>query len=246
MEGFLSFFGYLLTVGKNGFIFWYGSYLVLGIVMKSKYDKQMLIRTKLALEKNFFKVLVASSKKDAVEKVLGLIPLDAKVGVGGSVTVRELGLIEALRERGNRVVHHWRFDVPIEGWLPFMVEAHNSDVYLCSSNAVTEDGKLVNVDSTGNRVASMIFGPKRVVVVVGWNKIVRNVEAGLKRLKEVAGPLNAKRHNIRELPCVKTGVCTDCDSPKRICRAITILERAPNRVRKPKITVVLVAEKLGF
>jgi len=208
--------------------------------------RERLVRTKKALEKNGFSVVIASSKEDAVEKVLGLIPLDAKVGVGGSVTVRELGLIEALSERGNRVVHHWLPGVPIEGWLPFMVEAHNSDVYLCSSNAVTEDGKLVNVDSSGNRVASMIFGPGRVVVVVGVNKIVRDVEAGLKRLKEVAGPLNAKRHNIRELPCVKTGVCTDCDSPKRICRVITILERAPNRVRKPNITVVLVAEELGF
>ena len=104
----------------------------------------------------------------------------------------------------------------------------------------------MNTDYTGNRVASMIFGPGRVVVVAGVNKIVRDVEAGLKRLKEVAGPLNAKRHNIRELPCVKTGVCTDCDSPKRICRVITILERAPNRVRKPNMTIVLVAEKLGF
>ena len=215
--------------------------------MKSKYgDRNRLVRTKEALERNGFRVLVASSKVDAVEKVLGLIPVEAKVGVGGSVTVRELGLIEALRERGNRVVHHWLPDFSIEGWLSFMVEAHNSDVYLCSSNAVTEDGKLVNVDSTGNRVASMIFGPGRVVVVVGWNKIVRDVESGLKRLKEVAGPLNAKRHNIRELPCVKTGVCTDCDSPKRICRVITILERAPNRVRKPNMTIVLVAEKLGF
>lgn len=214
--------------------------------MRSRCDQKRMVRTKESLEKNGFRVVLASSKEDAVEKVLGLIPVDAKVGVGGSVTVRELGLIEALRERGNRVVHHWLPDVPIEGWLPFMVEAHNSDVYLCSSNAVTEDGKLVNVDSSGNRVASMIFGPGRVVVVVGVNKIVGDVEAGLKRLREVAGPLNAKRHNIRELPCVKTGVCADCDSPKRICRVITILERAPNRVRKPNITVVLVAEELGF
>jgi hypothetical protein len=215
--------------------------------MKSKYkNHERLVRTKEALEKNGFKVVVASSKGDAVEKVLVLIPVEAKVGVGGSVTVRELGLIEALRERGNRVVHHWVSVGSHGDKLPFMVEAHNSDVFLCSSNAVTEDGKLVNVDSTGNRVASMIFGPGRMVVVVGWNKIVGDVEAGLKRLKEVAGPLNAKRHNIRELPCVKTGVCTDCDSPKRICRAITILERAPNRVREPNMTVVLVADDFGF
>ena len=209
-------------------------------------DYDVLLRARDALERNQFKVFVASSKKDAVDMVLGLIPLDAKVGVGGSVTIRELGLIEALTQRGNRAVHHWLPDMPLSDWLPFMMEAHNADVFLCSSNAITEDGKLVNIDSTGNRVSSMIFGPKKVIVVAGKNKIVKDVDEGLKRLKRVAGPLNAKRHNLVELPCVTTGVCTDCDSPKRICRAITIMERAPNRVRGPNITVVLVAEDLGF
>lgn len=197
--------------------------------MRSEYN--VLSGTKEALEKNQFKVLLASSRKDAVDKVLGLIPLNAKVGVGGSMTIRELGLIEALTRRGNRVVHHWQPDMPVSDWLPFMVEAHNSDVFLCSSNAVTEDGKLVNIDSTGNRVASIIFGPKKVIVIAGKNKIVKDVDEGLKRLKKVAGPINAKRHNLVELPCVTTGLCTDCDSPKRICRVITIMERAPNRVR---------------
>jgi hypothetical protein len=205
-----------------------------------------LSRTRDALERNQFKAFVASSKADATDKVLELIPLNAKVGVGGSMTIRELGLIEALTRRGNRVVHHWQPSMPVSDWLPFMMEAHNSDVFLCSSNAVTKDGKLVNIDSTGSRVASMIFGPKKVIVVAGKNKIVKDVNAGLKRLKKVAGPLNAKRHNLVELPCVSTGLCTDCDSPKRICRAITILERAPNRVRGPNITVILVAEDSGF
>jgi hypothetical protein len=202
--------------------------------------------TKDALECNGFKVVAVSSKEDAVDKVLGLVPLGAKVGVGGSVTIRELGLIEALTRRGNSVVHHWLPNKPSSHWLPFMMEAHNSDVFLCSSNAITEDGKLVNIDSTGNRVASMIFGPKKVIVVAGKNKIVKDVDEGLKRLKNVAGPLNAKRHNLVELPCVTTGVCADCNSPERICRVVTIMERAPNRVREPNITVVLVAEKLGF
>ncbi len=206
----------------------------------------LLSRTKKALERNQFKVLVASSKEDTVDKVLELIPINSKVGVGGSMTIRELGLIKALTNRGNLVVHHWLPDIPAGNQLSFMMEAHNSDVFLCSSNAVTEDGKLVNVDSTGNRVASMIFGPKKVIVIAGKNKIVKDVSAALKRLKRVAGPLNAKRHNIVELPCVSKGSCTECDSPKRICRVITILERAPNRVRGSNITVVLTAEDLGF
>jgi len=216
----------------------------MGIGIRS--DCDALFRARDALEKNQFRVLVASSKEEAIDTVLGLIPLDAKVGVGGSMTIRELDLIEALIQRGNCVVHHWQLDIPVSDWLPFMIEAHNADVFLCSSNAITEDGKLVNIDSTGNRVASMIFGPRKVIVVAGKNKIVKDVDEGLRRLKTVAGPLNAKRHNLVELPCVKTGVCTDCDSPKRICRAITIMERAPNRVRGPNMTVVLVAEELGF
>ena len=213
--------------------------------MKSRSDNR-LSRTKRALERNDFEVIMASARNDAVQKVLALIPADAKVGVGGSMTIRELGLMEALTERGNRVVHHWLPDISVRDWLPFMREAHNSDVFLCSSNAVTEDGKLVNVDSTGNRVASMIFDPDKVIVVAGRNKIVRNMDEGLKRLKEVAGPLNAKRHNIGELSCVKTRVCEECDSPKRICRVMTILERAPNRIRESRITVVPVDEDLGF
>jgi len=92
----------------------------------------------------------------------------------------------------------------------------------------------------------MIFGPKKVIVIAGKNKIVKDVDAGLKRLKKVAGPLNAKRHNLIELPCVSTGLCTDCECLKRICRVITIMERAPNRVRSPNITVVLVDDELGF
>ena len=213
--------------------------------MKSRSDNR-LSRTKRALERNDFEVIMASARNDAVQKVLALIPADAKVGVGGSMTIRELGLMEALTERGNRAFHHWLPDISVRDWLPFMREAHNSDVFLCSSNAVTEDGKLVNVDSTGNRVASMIFDPDKVIVVAGRNKIVRNMDEGLKRLKEVAGPLNAKRHNIGELSCVKTRVCEECDSPKRICRVMTILERAPNRIRESRITVVPVDEDLGF
>ncbi len=209
-------------------------------------ESKRLSRTKRALENHGFEVFIASTRKDAVQKVLGLISSDTKVGVGGSVTIRELGLIEVLAKRGNSVVHHWLPDVAIKDWLPFMMEAHNSDLFLCSSNAVTEDGKLVNIDSTGNRVASMIFGPGRVIVVAGRNKIVRDTDEGLKRLKEVAGPLNAKRHDLVELPCVKTGVCADCESPKRICRVVTIMERAPNRIRAPHMTVVLVDEDLGF
>lgn len=214
--------------------------------MTSRHTDSRLSRTKRALERNDFEVIVASARNDAVQKVLALIPTDAKVGVGGSITIRELGLMEALTERGNRVVHHWLPDISVRDWLPYMVEAHNSDVFLCSSNAVTEDGKLVNVDSTGNRVASMIFGPDKVIVIAGRNKIVRDTVEGLKRLKEVAGPLNAKRHNLVGLPCVETGVCTDCDSPKRICRVTTITERAPNRISEPRMTVVLVDEDLGF
>jgi len=205
-----------------------------------------LLRTRNALERNEFAVFLASNKKEALQKALELIPPDAKVGVGGSTTIREIRLIEALTERGNQVVHHWLPDISQEDRLRLITEENTSDVYLCSSNAITEDGQLVNVDGAGNRVAAMIFGPKKVIVIAGKNKIVKNVSAALKRLKHIAGPLNAKRLNLAELPCVKTGECMNCNTPKRICRVVTFIEKAPSSIRKPNITVLLVGENLGF
>lgn len=195
-----------------------------------------------ALKENGFKTIYASTRIEAVEEILKLIPKDAVVGVGGSITVRELGLIDALSRQGNRVAQHWQKGLSQEESMAIRRTQLTSDVFLTSSNAVTESGQLVNVDGVGNRVAAMIFGPKKVIVVAGVNKIVTDLEGALDRVNNVASPMNAKRLT-RKTPCAVTGACTDCRSPERICNVTTIINRRPIRT---DFTVVLVGEELGY
>lgn len=202
-------------------------------------------RTLAALRKNDFDAMYIRTGKAAVAKVLELVPPNALVGVGGSVTVRELGLLESIRHRGNKIADHW--EARQKGLSPEEVMKIrrlllNSDVLLTSTNAVTETGHLVNTDHAGQRVAAMIFGPKKVIIVAGVNKIVRDVYEALERIKNVAAPMNAKRLNVR-VPCTVTGICSDCDSQNRICNVTTIIERRPIHT---DVTVILLGEVLGY
>ncbi len=194
-----------------------------------------------ALEENGFKVLVAGGREEARELVISLIPEGSTVGVGGSTTIRELNLIEELERRGFKVIHHWVKVSPEES-LEIRRRALTSDVYLSSSNAVTLDGKLINVDASGNRVAAMMFGPRRVVIVVGRNKLTRNLEEGLLRAKNIAGVANSIRLNYKT-PCTTLGYCVDCRSAEKPCNVITIMERRP---ASTEVYVVLVNDDLGF
>jgi L-lactate utilization protein LutB len=207
---------------------------------KTGHPSQRIKRTLAALEKNGFQTFFASTRSEALEKVLSLIPSNAKVGIGGSVTLREINLIDALTARGNTVLQHWQ--QPEEKVAIIMREQLKSDVFLASSNAVTEDGKLINIDKAGNRVAAMIFGPQKVILVIGMNKIVKDVDEGIKRAKNVAAPMNARRLGAKT-PCTITGVCIDCDTQDRVCGVITIMEKKPSR---SDISVILVGEELGF
>jgi len=197
-----------------------------------------------ALARNGFHGFYAPTGKDAVEKVLSLIPVEAKVGVGGSVTVREIGLVDALLARGNVVLQHWGAGLSNEERASIRRKALTTEYYLTSTNAVTEDGKLVNSDGTGNRVMSMVYGPARVVVVAGINKLVKDVEEGMRRIRDVAAPMNAKRLGMNPL-CFTSGICKEeeCEPPERLCKITTIIERKPDET---DITVVLVGESLGF
>ncbi len=196
------------------------------------------------LRKNGFAVFYVPSKQQALEKVLEMIPVAAKVGVGGSVTLREIGLVRALVDRGNPVADHWRSGLSREELKEARRAQLTSDVFLSSSNAVTMDGKLVNADGTGNRVTAMIFGPGKVIIVAGINKIVKDTDEGLRRIRNVASPMNAKRLGYKS-PCGLTGTCAEdqCEPPERLCHIITILERKPDET---DTTIVLVGERLGY
>jgi L-lactate utilization protein LutB len=195
-----------------------------------------------ALESNGFKVIYAPTKNQALQEALRLIPQNATVGIGGSVTAREIGLVEELNRRGNKVLETWKKITPEED-LAIRKGHLTCDVFVSSSNAVTEDGKLVNADGTGNRVAAMIFGPPKVIVVAGINKIVKDVHAGIERIRNVATPMNVKRAG-GTTPCVvDTCNLEICSPPNRHCHVITILEKRPT---KTDTTVILVGEELGF
>jgi len=137
-----------------------------------------------------------------------MTPKGAKVGVGGSVTIREIGLVKALVERGNPMADHWRSDLSREELKEVRRSQPTSEVFLSSSNAVTMDGKLLNADGTGNRVAAMIFGPRKVIIVAGVNKIVKDVDEGLRRIRNVASPMNANHLGYKS-PCGLTGICAE-------------------------------------
>jgi len=209
------------------------------------HEKLSVESTLSALERNGFDVRFYPTAEEALAGVLELVPEGAKVGLGGSVTLREMGLVDALEARGVAVANHWK--AGREGASPEEVleirRAHiNSDVFITSTNAVTETGELVNIDGTGQRVAAMIFGPKKVIVVAGVNKITGDLEEGLWRASNVAAPMNARRLHPKT-PCAETGECSDCVAPGRICGITTIIHRRPS---KTPFTVVLVGEKLGY
>jgi len=172
----------------------------------------------------------------AAKTVLDLIPLEAKVGTGGSMTIRQLGLRDELTKRGNLQIFRPGQVSPEE------MRRLQSDIFLTSSNAVTLDGKLVNIDATGNRVTQMIYGPQKVILVIGQNKITPNVDEAINRIKYVIAPYHGMTMEI-QAPCAVDGKCSDCKSPGRICNITTIIEKKP---RMTEFAIILVGEDLGL
>jgi len=198
------------------------------------------------------------NRKEALSVVMGMIPPGAVVGRGDSVTLFEMGIIPALVARGqNKIINPFEKDE--KGFFPeterrrqLQREALLSDIFLTSTNAITIDGKLVSIDGGGNRVAAMIFGPKKVIVVAGMNKVVKNVEEGLDRIHSICTPMTAIRHRLKhgnegcdEVPCAKTGKCADCYHEWRPCRYTVIIEGAM-APEKGRMNVVLVGEQMGI
>jgi len=166
------------------------------------------------------------------------------VGVGGSITLRgELGIVDALRQKGVTVVDHWEADGDPQKRLELKRMHRGVDVFLTSMNAVALDGTLVNLDGGGNRVASTCSGPKRVIVVAGANKVVEDLDTAIHRTRHHAGVINAIRLE-RKVPCVETGTCSDCTAAERICAALLILFKRPSDI--DRFSVVLVNEEMGY
>ena len=198
-------------------------------------------------------------RKEALAAVMEMIPPGATVGQGNSISVQQVGVFEELIRRGqNEIIEYIyvaSYDPPVhtpEESYRIEREVFTADVFLSGTNAITLKGTLVNTDGIGNRVAPMIFGPKKVIIVAGVNKIVRDLDEALDRVHNIAAPLNGMRHHLKhnfpetaELPCVKTGKCVDCTHPGRMCRSTGIIEGSDFR-QKGRINVVLVGEELGL
>lgn len=206
------------------------------------FREKQVERTINALMKNRFEALFVMDAKAAFEEVMRRIPDGATVGVGGSVTLAQIGLLDALKNRKIQFIWPQQQAKNDEERLDLFRKSFTCDVFLTSTNAVTESGKLFNVDATGNRVGAMFIGPKKTIVVCGVNKIVKDLDAAEKRVREWAAPQNAKRLN-RKTPCVETGLCEDCSSPDRICNIYVTLAKKPAR---NDVVVILVGEYLGI
>lgn len=193
-----------------------------------------------SLEKNGMKASYFDDSDSAVNYLIKNIKNEATVGIGGSITVKSLGIPEKLIERGNKVYFHWLESTP-EGMDKARENASKADVYLSSTNALTERGQLVNIDGTGNRVSSMIFGPKKVYVLCGVNKITKDLDSALQRIKDNTYK-NARRLKL-ETPCAITEKCSDCRSPQRMCNITTIIERRPS---KTDFEVIIIGQELGY
>jgi hypothetical protein len=194
------------------------------------------------LEAHEFRAIYARNKEDAVAEIWKHITPTHKVGVGGSVTIRELGILEQLEAKGNTLYNHWKPGLSREDSLAIRKNQMTSDVFLSSVNAITTNGEVVNIDGAGNRVNSITFGPGKVILVAGYNKIVDDIQEALKRIKNVVAPMNARRGNFN-VPCAKLGWCVDCHSPDRMCRVIVIHERRPMLT---DMLIIVVGEELGY
>lgn len=194
-----------------------------------------------SLKKNRFEAEYFTDAKSARNRLLQIIPEGVKVGFGGSATVKELDIQGELLERGCQIFDHNHYIDPVEKDRISRLEL-TCDVLVTSVNALTADGKLYSVDGKGNRVAAMIYGPQKTILVVGINKLVKDLDAAVARVETCAAPINNLRLNLPN-PCVKSGVCSDCDSEKRICNVAVILHRRPSASH---ITVLVVGESLGF
>ncbi|MBQ6712915.1 MAG: lactate utilization protein [Selenomonadales bacterium] len=194
------------------------------------------------LKKNNFAVHVAENKEEGAQIVRSLIEKGATIGVGGSVTIDQLDILDGLEAEGHLIFNHNKAGLTPQQVLDFRRRELTCDVFLTSTNALTEKGELVNIDGVGNRVAALTFGPKRVVVATGINKIVADVHAGIARIGSVAAPLNNKRLK-KDMPCTKVGHCVDCQLPGRICNVTTITKKRPPLT---DIHIVLIKEELGY
>ena len=193
------------------------------------------------LERRHFEAHYCHTAEDIISKVKSIIPEGSSITWGGSMSIRDIGLTQTLKD-GNYVVYDRDDVTTAEEKLAVYRKAFEVDYYLASTNAISEDGVLVNIDGNGNRVAAITWGPKHVIFVVGLNKVAQDVGAALQRARSTASPINAARFDINT-PCQKDGICHNCNSPLSICNYIHFLRNSHPEKRH---IVILTDLNLGY
>ena len=193
------------------------------------------------LKRRNMEAFYCKTAEEAVKKVSELSPDGSSVTWGGSMTIRDMGIPQALKDRGTLEVLDRDVVTDREEVVKIYERAFTADVYLSSANAISEDGVIVNIDGNGNRVVAITWGPKKVIFVIGLNKVAQTVEAALARARSTASPINAARFDIKT-PCQTDGVCHNCNSPESICNYVHFLRNSPHG----KHMVVLVGEDFGY
>jgi len=209
------------------------------------WHKEILVQKTLhSLEKNNISNCYVETAEDACDIIVSLIPLGSKVGYGRSLTLEQIGIMDILRNGKYKFFDRDRpklSEIEID---KLRRESLLADVFLMSTNALTIKGEIVNIDGIGNRLAALIYGPLKVIVVAGINKIVNDKEEAFKRIKNYVAPIHAKRRG-KNLPCTKTGNCVNCNDPNRFCNASVVINHQYLRY-KDRITVIVVGKELGL
>ncbi|SEF90044.1 Uncharacterised ACR, YkgG family COG1556 [Caloramator fervidus] len=206
------------------------------------YLQKRLERVKQALEKNNYEVYIVDDLDEVKSLLSNLIDKKSTVSFGGSMTLLDGGIIDHLRNLDIELLDRYKEGLTKEEILELHRKSFFADYYITSSNAITEQGYLVNLDGNGNRVAAMIFGPKKVIVIAGYNKIVKDLDEAYERVRNYTAPINSKRL-LRKTPCVEVAKCLDCNSDERICNHYLVTYRQNVKGRG---IVILVKKELGF
>lgn len=205
-------------------------------------NEMKINRTIEALKKNNMNGYYAKNRDEVIELIKDIVSEGSKVAVGGSETLSELGILEHLRSGRYDFLDRYKEGLTREEVTNIFKQSFLADAYLSSCNAITENGELYNVDGNGNRVAAMLYGPDKVIVICGINKIVKDVDEAIKRNREISAPMNAKRLN-KKTPCAKVGYCMNCNSPERICNEYTLIKKQRSDER---MHVIFLNENLGY
>jgi hypothetical protein len=200
--------------------------------------------------------IFVEDSEETIQKIINLIPHDAVVGIGDSTTMRQLGIPKVLKERGNRVLNPFepkgsqtKSHDALRWHKNMLKKATISDVFLTGTNAITQDGKLINVDAVGNRVAGMFWGHPTSIIVVGRNKIVRDMDEAFSRIRKIIAPNHVRIRSVElggrnsKTPCAVTGECSDCRAKDRICNIFSVIEGKPFFT---DLNIVIVNEDLGL